>query len=175
MWMDIIKWWYSLWGDPTVVGGAIAGLVSSAIMFIFGEIIWKTRIERVKDRTVFQQKQLDCFYAPLYRFYREGYARFEAWKKENPDSNLTRQPFFEPGKDESFAERVLSEHPGYASQLILRVWSDFQAATGKTTKNNYRNKMISILIKEYHELRRDLHLDYDLHELNYGEFKHLFW
>jgi hypothetical protein len=170
MWTEVIRWWQSLWTDPTIVGGAIAGFISALVMFLFGDVIWKSRMERVKTKTEFQQKQLDCFYAPLYRFYREGYARFDTWHKVNADTQLARQPFFDDDKDETFVVKILAEHPGYASQLVLRQWADYMATTDKTQRNNRRQAFIATLIKEYHALRRKLDLDYDKDELKTGVF-----
>lgn len=170
MWTDFLKWWQSLWGDPTVVGGAVAGFISALIMFLIGDVIWKSRMERVKSRSEFQQKQLDSFYAPLYRFYREAYARFDLWQKDNPDTQLARQPFFESNDEESFVERIFTEHPGYASQSMLELWSSFNATDDKTRKNRRRQEMILTLVKEYHELRKRLGLDYDNNERKTGQF-----
>lgn len=170
MWTELITWWESLWTDPKVTGRAVAGFISALAMFFIAEVIWKSRRERVKTQTEFQQKQLDCFYAPLYRFYREAYARFDAWKKENADTKLTRQPFFESGEGESIVEKVLAEHPGYASQKMLRLWAEYKATKEKNERIKRRQAMIVTLVKEYHELRRKLDLDYDENELRTGIF-----
>jgi hypothetical protein len=170
MWTEIIKWWQSLWADPTIVGGAVAGFVSALIMFLIGDVIWKSRVERVKARMEFRQKQLDCFYAPLYRFYREAYARFDVWQRLNADTKLLRQPFFEDGSDESFVDNIFAEHPGYASQLMLRQWAEYGATHDKTERHNRRHALIVTLIKEYHGLRQKLDLDYDKNELETGTF-----
>ena len=170
MWTEVIRWWQSLWTNPTILGAAIAGLISAFVMFLLGDVIWKSRMERVKTQEEFRQKQLDCFYAPLYRFYREAYARFDAWHKANADTQLVRQPFFHNGKDETFVEDILAEHPGYASQLMLRQWADYIAASDKMERHNRRQVFITTLIKEYHTLRRKLNLDYDKDELKMGVF-----
>lgn len=170
MWTEIIRWWQTLWTDPTIIGGAIAGFISALVMFLFGDVIWKSRMERVKAKAEFRQKQLDCFYAPLYRFYREAYARFDAWHKANTDTQLARQPFFDGGDDEIFVENILAEHPGYASQLLLRQWAAYMATADKTERHNRRQVFIATLIKEYHALRRKLDLDYDKEELKTGVF-----
>lgn len=170
MWTEFIKWWGSLWTDSTIVGGAVAGFISALILFLIGDVIWKSRVERVKTQTEFRQKQLDSFYAPLYRFYREAYARFDTWKNENADTKLIRQPFFESGDDESFVEKILAEHPGYASQLMLRLWAEYKATKEKGERIKRRQTMITTLVKEYHELRRKLDLDYDKNELKTGIF-----
>jgi hypothetical protein len=170
MWPDFLRWWQSLWSDPTVVGGAVAGFVSALIMFLVGDVIWKSRLERVKSQREFQQKQLDNFYAPLYRFYREAYARFDLWRKGNPDTKLKRQPFFESDSDEEFVEKIFSQHPGYASQAMLSLWSSFTASDDRAQRNIQRQKMIETLVKEYHGLRKRLGLDYDKFERKSGEF-----
>lgn len=170
MWTDLLNWWYSLWADAAVVGGAVAGFVSALTMFLIGDVIWKSRIERVKSQAVFRQQQLDKFYAPLYRFYRESYTRFDLWKKEHPDSRLARQPFFESDENEVFAERIFAQHPGCASQTVLRLWSSFRASTDKNLRNTTRHEMIIALIKDYQLLRKQLGLDYSKSELKRGEF-----
>lgn len=170
MWTDILKWWWSLWADPTVIGGGIAGFISALIMFLIGDVIWKSRMIRVKTKTEFRQKQLDCFYAPLYRFYREAYARFDVWKRENPETQLVRRPFFESIDAELFVESIFAKHPGYASQLVLQRWSDFKATDDRAQKNKRRQEMIAVLVKDYHKLRKTLGLSYDKKELKTGEF-----
>lgn len=173
MWTDLSNWWQYLWSDPTIIRGTVAGFISSAIMFLIGEMLWKSRVERVRDRIEFQKERLNKFYAPLYMFYKKAYMRYEAWKKEHLDSHLTLQPFFEDDQSETFAENILSEHPGYASLSILGIWSDFQASSDKHIRNKLRNKMVAALIREYHELRRELKLDYDTYELKSGAFKNI--
>lgn len=170
MWTEILKWWNSLWTDPTIVGGAIAGFIAAFIMFLIGDVLWKSRVERVKVQTEFRQKQLDLFYAPLYRFYREAYARFDSWKRENADTKLGRQPFFESSEDETFVEKILAEHPGYASQLMIQLWAAYKVTKEKGEKIRRRQAVITALVKEYQGLRRRLDLDYDENELKSGEF-----
>lgn len=171
MWADFLQWWQSLWTDATIIGGAVAGLLSSMTMFLLGDIIWKTRVEKIKNETEFQQKQLNFFYAPLYIFYRESYARFASWKQENPDTNLVSQPFFRAGQDISFVQKIFSEHPGYASQPILLAWTDLNATDNKAVKQLHQENLVYLLIKEYHDLRRKLKLSYDKYELAEGVFK----
>jgi hypothetical protein len=170
MLVDFINWWQTLWVDATIIGGAIAGFISALIMFLLGDVIWKTRMEHVKSKREFWQKQLDQFYAPLYRFYREAYTRFHYWKLGNPETSISRQPFFESGQNEIFVEKIFAKHPGYASQSILRLWADFSTIEDKELRNAQREKFVFTLIKEYQELRRKLDLDYDKAELESGEF-----
>ena len=162
------SWWNSLWTDATVVGGAIAGFISSAVMFILGDMIWKTRVEKIKSKKSYQVSQLNNVYAPLYRFYREAYVRFDRWKEQNPDSALSRQPFFEPGHDEIFVKDILSEHTGYASQKLIQQWTDYVSTEENSLKKSYRLSLVTVIVKEYHGLLKKLKLDYDKTELKTG-------
>jgi hypothetical protein len=170
MWEDIVKWWKALWVDHKPVATAIAGFASAFLMFVIKDAIWQRRVTREQKREEFQQKRLESFYAPLYRFYREAYARFDYWRAQNPDTKIERQPFFEPTTAESFAENLFAEQAGLASQDLLGLWADFMAINDKVEKNRRRNALVEKVVKEYNVLRQELKLDYNENELNTGTF-----
>ena len=168
--MTLPDWLPRFWDDPSVLGGAIGGFISAFVMFVIGEVLWKSWVAKRKAQVEYEQKRLDSFYAPLYGFYCEAYLRFDAWKAQNPSSKLDRQPFFDPGNDESHAHSIIAAHTGYASQLILRLWSEYQVSADDE-RSSRRNNLVSALIKEYHGIRRTLHLDYDKVEIETGAFR----
>jgi len=170
MWTDFISWWQSLWTDATVIGGAIAGFIAALIMFLLGDVLWKTRMERIKRQYELHERQLNEFYAPLYSFYREGFARYDNWLHHNPHTKVSRQPFFADGQNESVLDKLFSEKPGLASQSLLRIWTEFRASESQDERDRHRERMVTKLIKVYHELRRKLKLDYDRKELENGTF-----
>lgn len=170
MWEDIVSWWKTLWTDHKPVATAIAGFAAAFVMFLIKDAIWQRRVNRVEKREQLQQKQLDNFYSPIYRFYRESYARFDYWRTNNPDSTLERQPFFDVQNSEVLMENIFAEHSTCASQELVVLWSDFKATDDKLEKIRRRKLVLKTLIKEYHRLRRDLGHDYDRVELSTGEF-----
>ncbi len=167
---EIVNWWKTLWTDNKPVATAIAGFVAAFLMFLIKDAIWQRRVSGLEKREQLRQKQLDNFYSPLYRFYRESFARFDYWRGKNPDTTLERQPFFEPQSDETLAEGVFIEHSTYASQALISLWSEFKATDDKLERNRRRHLFLTTLIKEYHGLRKGLSLDYDKGELSTGEF-----
>jgi hypothetical protein len=173
VWDSVVDWWKSLWIEQKVPAAALAGFIAAFVLFLIKDALWQSRVVRVQKRSEFQQKQLDFFYAPVYRLYCQAYVRFQVWQQENPDTKLSPQPFFEPNDDESFVEKLFAEHPSYASPEVLRLWAAFRAVDGGAEKNDRRRAMISVLIKEYNLLRKELRLEYDKSELKTGEFTKL--
>lgn len=175
MWQDILHYWYDIWQDPninrTVIGGAFAGFVSAVTMFLIVDVLWRTRQDRIKSRFELDQKRLESFYAPLYRFYCDAYSRFDLWHRENPHTLQVRQPFFDQGQDEVYVEKIFSEHSSYASSKLIRLWSNFKSIENSKQKQEFRNLVIATLIKDYHELRKRLGIDYDREELASGKFQ----
>jgi hypothetical protein len=171
MWNEIANWWRVLWTEQKPAATAIAGFVAAFAMFLIKDAIWQRRVSRLEKREQLQQKQLDNFYSPLYRFYRESYARFDYWRAKNPETTLERQPFFEPQSGETLAENIFAEHSTYASQTLITLWSEFKATDDKVEKIRRRQLLLNTLIKEYQTLRKGLSLDYDKSELSTGEFE----
>lgn len=114
---------------------------------------------------------MDNFYSPLYLYYRQAFLRFDTWKRDNPKTQLQRQPFFEGSDDAKIDEKIFNENAGYASQRIIQLWTKSQSLSSKRERNTERKEMIEILVKEYQDLRRKLGLDYDQDELKTGEFR----
>jgi len=168
---DIVNWWKTLWTDHKPVATAIAGFAAAFLMFLIKDAIWQRRVSRLEKREQLQQRQLDNFYSPLYRFYRESYARFDYWRTKNPETTLERQPFFEPQNGETLVENIFAERSTYASQELIGLWSEFKATDDKVERNRRRQLLLHTLIKEYHGLRKGLSLDYDKGELSTGEFE----
>lgn len=167
---DFLNWWKNLWTDYKPVATAFAGFVSALLIFIIRDAIWQKRVNRVQRREDLLQKQLDNFYAPLYIFYREAYARFDYWHSQNPETILEKQPFFEPKDAESFVEKLFSEQPGYVSKELIRFWANFKAVSDKSEKNRRRFFFVEKLIKDYNNLRKELRLDYSEKEILSGKF-----
>lgn len=170
MWSDIVEWWKAVWTDYKIVAGAISGFIVAFLMFVIRDAIWQRRTDRIKRRTDFREKQLDKFYSPLYLYYREAYARFDVWKTQNPDTLLSRQPFFSDGSTD-VEDTIFKEASGYASQSLLKLWSEFKASSEKQERSQRRDLMIKSLVREYQALRRDLGFDCDENELKTGEFR----
>jgi hypothetical protein len=168
---EILNWWKTLWTEQKIVAGVFAGFISAFLMFLIKDAIWQSRVIRLQRKTDYRQKQLDYFYSPLYRYYRQAYSRFDTWKRINPNSQLTRQPFFDSTEDEAVEEKIFSEHSSYASQLMLQLWSEFKATDENTERSIRRERMIRTLVKEYQDLKRKLDFEYDKDELKNGEFK----
>jgi hypothetical protein len=166
---DIVEWWKAVWADYKIVAGAIAGFIVALLMFVIRDAIWQRRTDRIKRQTDFREKQLDKFYSPLYLYYREAYARFDAWKTQNPESVLSRQPFFDEASTD-VEETVFKDASAYASQSLLKLWSEFKAAYEKQERTTRREIMVKSLVKEYQTLRKNLGFDYDENELKTGEF-----
>jgi hypothetical protein len=168
---EIINWWKSLWSEQRVVAVALAGLIAALIMFIVRDAFWQTRITRKQRRLDLWRNQMDNFYSPLYLYYRQAFLRFDTWKRDNPKTQLQRQPFFEGSDDAKIDEKIFNENAGYASQRIIQLWTKSQSLSSKRERNTERKEMIEILVKEYQDLRRKLGLDYDQDELKTGEFR----
>jgi hypothetical protein len=116
-------------------------------------IFWLWNIPYRKD---LQEKQLQEFYAPLYQLYRQAYARFHVWHKNNPESKLDSQPFFDSPSDEEYVVKIFDNHPGHASPIMIRLWADFNAADDKSERNRRRSIFITALIKEYDVFYQDV-------------------
>lgn len=168
---DIINWWKTLWTDYKPVATAIAGFISALLIFIIKDAIWQSRVTRNQKREDFQQKRLDCFYSPLYLFYRESYARFDFWRNQNPESILTNRPFFETKDAEILVEKLFAEQSSYSSKELIGLWTNFKAIDDKTEKNRRRFLFVENLIKEYNGIRKELHLDYSENEILSGKFE----
>lgn len=173
MFEDIVNWWKTLWVDHKPAATAVAGFVSAFLLFLVKDLIWQPRYARAQKRIEFWQKQLDVFYAPLYALYREAYVRYYDWRRQNPDTRLKPQPFFVSLEDETEVAKLFAESPGYASQLLLRCWSDFSAADEPSQKHQRRHCMIVCIVREYNQLRKHLDLAYDSEEIQSGEFRGL--
>ena len=159
-----------MWTDQKPAATAIAGFAVAFLMFLIKDAIWQRRVYRLEKREQLQQEQLEKFYSPLYRFYRDAYARFDYWRNNNPETALERQPFFEPQNGESLVEKYFSDHSAQASHSLVKLWSDFKATDNKAEKIKRRQDFVCALIKEYHEIRKRSGLDYDKEELVSGEF-----
>jgi len=172
MWNDIINWWLTLWVDQKPVATALAGFIAAFLLFLIKDYFWQKRFLRIQQRLALQQQQLDKLYSPLYSSFREAYSRFQSWKNANPDTELPLQPFFKTKEQEENLSRLFVENSGYASQTLLRFWTDYKAHDDdKEKRNELRKKVISTLIREYNLLRQQLKLDFDKTEIKTGEFK----
>ena len=170
MWTEFLTWWQTLWTDATIIGGAIAGFFAALIMFLLSDVIWKSHIERVKQKHTLREKQLTDLYAPLYSFYKQAYIRFDVWKRENPDTTLNRQPFFEEGLNESEVHELMTEHAGLASPSLLNAWLNYSETNDKSTQGHLREIMIREIIVDYHKLRKQLKIEFDKDEMKQGMF-----
>lgn len=177
MFQQLLSGWMDLWSDPelnrTVFVGGLAGLISALSMFVIGEVFWKSRVARVKEKTDLNWQRLNHLYAPLYQFYSNSLARFDQWQSQNPDTVLSREPFFDNDRDETYVEQLFEQYPSYASHSLLRLWSTYQVAEDKKRRSQVRDEMLKTLVKDFHQLRKSLGLDYDKQEAKTGEIRSL--
>jgi hypothetical protein len=167
---EIARWWQSLGVGNDVLAGAMGGFISAFVMFIISDVIWKSRVTKIQERTKLYFEQLNEFYAPLYNFYRSAYSRYDIWRGENPDTRLERQPFFEPAGDETYPLELFSKYSGHASPALIRMWSTYQTTSDKQEKAQRRIQFLQALLEEYHGLRRKLKLSYDREEVKSGTY-----
>jgi hypothetical protein len=170
MWDDAVRWWQALWSDPKVVAVVVGGFISALLIFLVKDAIWQLRIARLQALRQRREKDLELFYAPLYRIFREGYARFDYWKSENPGTLVERQAFFESDDSESAVAALVKAHSECASPQVIRLWAETQAITEPSARAARRRELTATVIREYHDLRRALRLAYDQTERKTGQF-----
>lgn len=168
LWNDILTWWNSLWTDPKIFGAAIGGLVTGLVLLLLGET-WKHRSAESKWKKEHSQSRLDQVYGPLYSFYRGAYARFEAYKRDTPDTQTERQAFFGTSS-EDLVGRIISERTSYASQALIEQWVALSVAEDRDEQQRCRASLVRTLIKEYQGLRCEIGLDYSRGELRAQDF-----
>jgi hypothetical protein len=170
MWNDVIRWWQALWSDPKVVAIIVGGFISALLIFLVKDAIWQLRIARLQALRQRREKDLELFYAPLYRIFREGYARFDHWKNENPGTLVVRQAFFQSDDSELAIAALVNAHSECATPQVIRLWAETQAITEPSALAARRRELTAAVIREYHDLRRALHLAYDQTERKTGQF-----
>lgn len=151
--------WQEIWSDPTVVGGAIAGFFSALLMWLVGDVFWKTHLENNRARKSLQQRQLEQLYGPIYSYYQEAYLRFDRWKQDNPYSQLDRQPlFFNQKPEEEFVHRLFGNHSGLATPSTLRFWNELKASDKTDYENAARSRFVANIVDEYFRLGKELRI-----------------
>lgn len=170
MWEDFARWWQAIWSDPKFVAVVVGGFISALLIFLVKDAIWQLRMTRLQALRQRREKDLELFYAPLYRLFREGYARFDDWKSKNPGTLVERQAFFDSDHSYSAVAELFNAHSECASPQVIGLWAETQAITDPIARAARRRELTINVIKEYHNLRRALRLGYDKAERKTGQF-----
>lgn len=151
---------------PVIIGAALAAAVALVVFFLKDLVLQSSR-DRRKDLRDWNRRRLLELYGPLYRFYSEGFAEFDAWKCENPESQLPRGPFFTAREIEAVTG-MLEGREALASPQVLRGWRILKAAQTAGTRRAAQSQFVVIVVREYQDLRRSLGLGYDRRERRSG-------
>ena len=187
--MDIIsEWWQWLWNDPsmrTTVFGAITAIIVSLVpaLFIFfiTQVVWNSRVERMKIHEAIWRHQYDNVYSPLVVIYRRAYTKYDFFKKnEDPLSKLLRQPIFDTDNPEvmtveehevKLVETIIDKFRGYCSVELSQRWEELKFGEGAEERLKRREKFIRVLLHDYHDLRSKLTIGSDEEEFETGKFR----
>lgn len=151
---------------PAIVGATIAATIA-VFLFLFRDVWWQRRTSTRQASQKWEERRLTELYGPLYRAYSEAFARFDAWKADNPDSALDRRPFFEDDEVNS-VRSLLEGHEALASRDLLAAWAVLSSAQTAAGRNTVRGAFVSAVVREYQGLRRSLKLGFDRRERRSG-------
>ncbi len=153
---------------PAIIGAVIGALVAAAL-FVIRDVIWQRHAETRRGDRERWQSQLADLYAPLYRLYRDGFAQFDTWKVEHPESTLTRRPFVE-GDELSAILAILKGNEALASVELLNAWASFAAIESPADRQEARTILVRTILRDYQRLRKSLGVGHNRREMRSGSF-----
>lgn len=138
----------------------------SVIFSVLTFLIIHLYIEPKKAKRTFKMERLKILYAPLYtivvsriNFVRElGVAENRILLGNPPDKEYLNREYM---------EKFLLDNSGYASDELINAFVDYTSSRGGISHEVTIN-FVTIVVKEYNKLKKELHMEYNDAELNTG-------
>ncbi|MBU5219422.1 hypothetical protein KQI67_22390 [Bacillus albus] len=138
----------------------------SVIVSVLTFLIIHLYIEPKKAKRHFKMERLKNLYAPLYtivvsriNFVRElGVAQNRILLGNSPNKKYLNREYM---------EKFILDNSGYASDELIKAFVDYTSSEGSISHEVTVN-LVTVIVKEYNKLKKELNIEYDDAELNTG-------